>query len=303
MNILHRSKKQSVACALRNSIPWNRLRGFKKIAKNCLTLPLRQARGCHQEVAVTPESQELFQARAFARLAGVTVRALHHYDKLGLLKPKQRSRSGYRLYSQRDFGRLEQIVVLKFLGMSLKQIRGLLEADAKLAQALERQQVVLAEKRRHLDRAVAAIKNAQQCFDARREPDWNLLKYVVQEIEMQNSVDWSKKYYSPEAQEKVEARKALWSPELQERVSREWSALFADVEAALGENPGGPKAQELAARWEKLVGEFTGGDRQIQQGLNAMYADQANWPAATKSAYTIKPQIMDFITKAMRAAK
>jgi MerR family transcriptional regulator, thiopeptide resistance regulator len=222
---------------------------------------------------------------------------------LGLLKPKQRSRSGYRLYSQRDFGRLEQIVVLKFLGMPLKQIRGLLEADAQLAQALQRQQVVLAEKRRHLDRAVVAIQNAQRCFDLRQEPDWNLLKYIVQEIEMQNSVDWTKKYYSPEAQEKVEARKTLWSPELQERVSREWSALFAEVQAALGEDPAGAKAQELAARWKKLVGEFTGGDPQIQQGLNAMYPDQNEWPAETRSAYAIKPEIMEFIMKAMKAGK
>lgn len=250
-----------------------------------------------------PETKELFKTQEFAKLAGVTARALHHYDRLGLLKPKQRSQSGYRLYSARDFGRLEQIVVLKFLGMPLKQIRGLLEADAELAQALQRQQVVLAEKRRHLDHAVAAIQNAQRCFDSRREPDWNLLKYVVQEIEMQNSVDWTKKYYSPEAQEKVEARKALWSPELQERVAKEWNALFAEVEAALGEDSAGAKAQELAARWKKLVGEFTGGDAQIQQGLNAMYADQSNWPATTKNAYGIKPEIMEFIAKAMRAKK
>ena len=245
------------------------------------------------------KTKELFKTQEFAKLAGVTVRALHHYDRLGLLKPKQRSQSGYRLYSERDFGRLEQIVVLKFLGMPLKQIRGLLEADGKLAQALQRQQAVLAEKRRQLDRAVTAIKNAQQHFDAHREPDWNLLKYVVQEIEMQNSTDWTKKYYSPEAQEKVEERKKLWSPELQERVSRDWAALFAEVEAGLGEDPAGAKAQELAGRWMKLVGEFTGGDSQIQKGLNAMYADQSNWPAA----YAIKPEIMEFIGKAMKIRK
>ena len=248
-------------------------------------------------------TKELFKTQEFAKLAGVTVRALHHYDRLGLLKPRQRSQSGYRLYSARDFGRLEQIVVLKFLGMPLKQIRGLLAAEGQLSQALHRQQTVLAEKRRHLDRAVAAIKSAQQHFDSQREPDWNLLKYIVQEIEMQNSVDWSKKYYSAEAQEKVEARRAQWSPELQERVSRDWAALFADVEAALGEDPAGAKAQALAARWKKLVGEFTGGDPQIQQGLNAMYADQASWPAATQKAYAIKPEVMEFITKAMRTGK
>ena len=112
-----------------------------------------------------------------------------------------------------------------------------------------------------------------------------------------------KEIYSPEAQEKVEERKKLWSPELQERVSRDWAALFAEVEAALGEDPAGAKAQELAGRWMKLVGEFTGGDPQIQKGLNAMYADQSNWPTATQKAYAIKPEIMEFMVKAMKIRK
>jgi MerR family transcriptional regulator, thiopeptide resistance regulator len=252
---------------------------------------------------VSQEPKDLFKTQEFARLAGVTVRALHHYDKLGLLRPKQRSRSGYRLYSPRDFGRLEQVVVLKHLGMPLKQIRRLLEPEANLARALQRQQAVLLEKRRQLDRAVAAIQGAQYSFAGGGEPDWNLLKSIVQEMEMQNNMDWTKKYYRAEAQEKVEARKVLWSPELQERVSKDWAKLFADVRAALAEDPASAKAQELATRWKKLVGEFTGGDAQIQTGLNAMYADQSNWPAARQKAYAIKPEIMDFITKAMRAGR
>ncbi len=76
------------------------------------------------------------------------MRALHHYNRLGLRKPKQRSRAGYRLYSQRDLGRLEQIVVLKFLTMPLKQIRTVLESESKLPLALRRQQIVLAENNR-----------------------------------------------------------------------------------------------------------------------------------------------------------
>ena len=63
-----------------------------------------------------------YHVREFAKLAGVTVRALHHYDRLGLLKPT-RSEAGYRLYYLRDLERFEQIVALKFLGIPLKQIR------------------------------------------------------------------------------------------------------------------------------------------------------------------------------------
>src|ERR1700730_4264977 len=98
--------------------------------------------------------KELYHSKEFAGLAGVIVRALHHYDRLGLLRPKQRSQAGYRLYSAQDFGLLEQIVVLKFLGIPLKQIRGLLQSESNLAGALERQQEVLAERRLQLERAI-----------------------------------------------------------------------------------------------------------------------------------------------------
>jgi DNA-binding transcriptional MerR regulator len=255
------------------------------------------------EADVKNNGKELYRAKEFARLAGVTVRALHHYDRLGLLKPRQRTSSGYRLYGERDLGRLEQIVVLKFLGMSLKQIRNLIEKESNLREVLRRQQIVLAEKRRQLDKAIEAISKAQQSFHAKGEPDWKLLQFIVQEIEMQNNMDWTKRYYSPEANAKVEERKKLWSPELQEKVTQQWSELFADIEASLQEDPAGPKAQALAMRWKKLVEGFTGGDPEIQQGLNSMWGDTANWPAQPKRDYSIKPKIQEFILKAMKAGK
>ena len=51
-----------------------------------------------------------YQAQEFAQRAGVTVRALHHYDRLGLLSPNGRTAGGYRLYVDRDLVRLEQIL-------------------------------------------------------------------------------------------------------------------------------------------------------------------------------------------------
>ncbi len=68
----------------------------------------------------------MYRAHEFAELAGITVRTLHHYDRLGLLKPKRRTAAGYRLYEDRDLERLEQVVALKYLGMSLRQILSLL---------------------------------------------------------------------------------------------------------------------------------------------------------------------------------
>ena len=231
----------------------------------------------------------------------MTVRALHHYDRLGLLKPSGRSSRGYRLYTNRDLVRLEQIVVLKFLGLPLKQIRTLLDRRVALADTLRRQQFVLADKRRQLDAAIHAIRQAERALASRREPDWELFKRIIREVEMQNDTDWGKKYYSPEARAKVDARKAGWSPELQDKVTQEWHALLVDVEAALGEPVTSPKAKALASRWRTLVEGFTGGDPEIQKGLNAMWADKTNWPAGPAKQFVIKPEIQAFITAAMKA--
>src|SRR5215471_6908589 len=106
--------------------------------------------------------QQLFRVQAFADLAGVTVRALHHYDRLGLLRPK-RTRSGYRLYSVRDVERLEQIVALKFLGLPLREIRAVINRDGRpLTEVLRAQRRALEEKRRRLERAIGAIADAER---------------------------------------------------------------------------------------------------------------------------------------------
>ena len=117
---------------------------------------------------------------------------------------------------------------------------------------------------------------------------------------MQNDTEWTKNYYSEDAQAKVEARKNLWSPELQERVSKQWAELFADIEASLGEDPAGPNAQALAARWKKLIEGFTGGDPAIQKGLNKMWSDRSNWPAGPQQNFQIRPEIQEFIMKALK---
>ncbi len=227
-------------------------------------------------------TRAVYRVQEFATLAGVTVRALHHYDRLGLLKPSGRSSRGYRLYRDRDLARLEQIVVLKFLGLSLQQIARLLKRESPLGDTLRRQQHVLSGKRRQLDLAIEAISLAERSIHAGGEPDWDLFKRIVREIEMQNSTDWSKKYYSPEAQARVEERKALWNPELQEQVTKQWIELLADVTAALDEDPAGPKAQALAARWTQLVAGFTGGDPDIQR--DSTRCGRINRAGPTKSA-------------------
>ena len=121
----------------------------------------------------------------FGKLAGVTVRALHHYDRLGLLRPR-RTEAGYRVYCARDLERLEQIVALKFLGIPLKQIKAMERAELELPDALRMQRTVLEEKRKLLDRAILAIKAAERSIAPGRPADSALLTKIIEVIEMQN---------------------------------------------------------------------------------------------------------------------
>ncbi len=253
----------------------------------------------------------MYRVSEFAEKAGVTVRTLHHYDRLGLLKPSGRTHAGYRLYGERDLVRLQQIVTLKFIGMPLKEIKDLLdETDLDLAATLHLQRQLLQEKRRQMEVAIHAIDRAERSMRSTGQPDWESLKKIIEVLEMQNNMEWSKKYYSEQAQAKIEERARNWTPELQAKVSEDWKELLTEVEAALarGEDPTGPKARELAQRWSKLVGGFTGGDPEVQSGLNRMYADQANWPAHMQTFTSEFPQMFNaeihgFIKKAMACIK
>ena len=95
----------------------------------------------------------------------------------------------------------------------------------------------------------------------------------------------------------------MLSAEFQEKANKEWAGLHADIEASLGEDPAGPKGQMLAARWKKLIEDFTGGDPEILEGLKAMMADRANWPAEAQAAAGTTPEGEKFIEKALRAAR
>lgn len=117
---------------------------------------------------------------------------------------------------------------------------------------------------------------------------------------MEQNTEWTREYYSEAAQAKVEERKSLWSPELQERVTCDWNELTADIEAAIadGVKPADERAQKLAARWQSLVDEFTGGDKEIQAGLNKMYSDEKNWQTDWKKPFS--DEVQNFIFAALK---
>jgi DNA-binding transcriptional MerR regulator len=251
-----------------------------------------------------PQHQiRLYRIGEFARRAGITVRALHHYERLGLLIPATRSEAGYRHYRDSDLIRLQQIVTLKFLGLSLPRIRELLDYSVEhLAAALQAQHEAVQRQRDRLDRIATALQNAQRVVDA-GDGNPEVFQHVIEVIAMQQehnqSKEWVEKFYTSEQLETL--RKREWTPEMQQDIDAQWKALIAEVEASLALDPASDKVQLLAERWMGLVGQFTQGDPAMQASLKKLYASKEQAPAAFKPPFS--NEVMQFIQRAIAIHK
>jgi DNA-binding transcriptional MerR regulator len=100
---------------------------------------------------------------AVARMAGITVRTLHHYDEIGLLTPSGRSGAGYRRYGDADLERLQRILFYRELGFGLDQIRDVMtDGAAPATDHLRRQHALLVDRIGRLQRMAAAVEKAME---------------------------------------------------------------------------------------------------------------------------------------------
>ena len=98
-----------------------------------------------------------------ARMAGITVRTLHHYDEIGLLKPGGRSDAGYRRYADADLDRLQRILFYRELGFGLDQIKDVMaDGNADAVVHLRRQHAMLLDRIGRLERMAAAVERAME---------------------------------------------------------------------------------------------------------------------------------------------
>jgi MerR family transcriptional regulator, thiopeptide resistance regulator len=102
-----------------------------------------------------------------SKVSGVTVRTLHHYDEIGLVVPSERDANNYRRYSSEDALRLQQVLVLRELGIPLDEIAAVLDdaTAGNRAELLRRHRAALAERRGKLDTMLAAVDHAIEVLE------------------------------------------------------------------------------------------------------------------------------------------
>ena len=225
-----------------------------------------------------------------AKVAGVTVRTLHHYDELGLLTPSERTGAGHRLYDARDVERLYRLLALRNLGLPLDEIGGLLDGQDGVADTVrdhlarvERQAEALDALKTRLTRLLAAL-----------EADVSTADEIRETLEAMSMFE---KYYTPEQLQQLEERRRTLGDDEIKRVEEEWKELYAQVHEhrTNGTDPSDTAVQALVTRSGELIQMFTGGDPGIAASLKRMYEEEGPQRASRGFA---DPEDMAYLEKA-----
>ena len=140
-------------------------------------------------------SKKLFTTGEFAKKAGVTIRTLRYYDKIGLLVPSSHNELGHRLYSKEDFGKLQKILTLKFIGLSLEDIANIMKYDLNhkdFKKSLEIQKEIMKKKIKHIQSIIKAIDEAADTIDFNKEMDWDKFINIISAIN--SDKNWAQQY-------------------------------------------------------------------------------------------------------------
>jgi MerR family transcriptional regulator, thiopeptide resistance regulator len=226
-----------------------------------------------------------------ARATGLTVRTLHHYDTLGLLRPARRSARGYRLYGTEDLERLQRIVSLRQLGFPLEEIRECLEgAEFSMGRVLE---MHLERARQRLVEAEGLVRRLEAVMDQLRHTGSASPEALIRTIE---AITMYEKYYTPEQLEALRQRAEAIGPERIREVESEWPRLIAEVRAEMerGTDPADPRVQALARRWTELVAEFTGGDPGIERSVSNLYRGEPEM----RDRAGLDPGLFEYVSRA-----
>ncbi len=241
--------------------------------------------------------QTSWKVGELASLTGLTVRTLHHYDEINLLKPSKDLNSGHRLYREEDIIQLQQILSLRQLGFSLEEIKSCLQnpdfSPVKVIQShLDKlhQQI---ELQHQLKRLLTGIYLHLQAEEKVSTDD------LIKTIEVTKmSEELFNQYYTKEQRQYLDERAQAIGEEQIQQVQNDWQDLFAAVEAEMnkGTKPTDEKVLVLAKRWSELVESFTSGNSGVMQGLNNMV--QAEYPTMQQQFGFPDARLFEYIGKA-----
>jgi DNA-binding transcriptional MerR regulator len=219
-----------------------------------------------------------------AKRIGVTVRTLHHYDAIGLVKPSARSDAGYRLYNRNDIARLHRIQALRALGLSLAETDALLAGEGADLHAVIRQQITGLQRQIS---EMADLRDRLQALetqlDGADEPD------IDDWLSTLRLMTTHRKYFTQDELDTLFGRKMS--------SGEDWRDLISAVRGLMdrGVSAQSKPAQELAAQWLALQTETMADDPRLFIKLSEMHRTEFDVQTLTG----VDGPLLDFVMMAM----
>ncbi|SOC47945.1 transcriptional regulator [Blastococcus aggregatus] len=219
-----------------------------------------------------------------AALAGVTVRALHHYDRIGLLSPSGRTSAGYRQYAPADLDRLHSVLLYRALGFSLEEVATLLDdPSADPTEHLRRQHRLLLDRR---DRTSAMVAAVEKELEARAmgislTPEERFEVFGEQDP-AQYDAEVSQRWGDTDAYAQSKRRTAAYAKEDWLRIKAAAEDLEARFAAALaaGVPADSPQAMDLAEEHrQQITGTYYDCPPEMHAALGRMYVEDERFAA------------------------
>ncbi len=233
-----------------------------------------------------------------ADLAGVSVRTLHHYDQIGLLRPTARTNAGYRLYAGADLLRLQQILFFKEMDLPLGEIKAILDDPGfDAVQALRSHRRMLEQRRERLalllntiDKTILSLTEETMTPLTDKELYEGFTQEQIDEYTSEASQRWPDQY--AESNRRVRAM----SREQWQAIKKEGDEVTRGLAALMGSDPASQAVQALVARHYAWVAQFWTPNAEAYRGLGQMYTEDARF-RANYDKY--RPGLADFMCAAM----
>jgi len=204
-----------------------------------------------------------------SRRAGVSIRALHYYEEVGLLAPR-RTASGHRRYDKAAVERLQQIRSLRQLGFSLAQIEALLgRSDVTPRRIVADHLAEIQQRRAALSRLESRLKRLERLLRAESTDDTEAVEVLLQTMEAMTMYE---KHLTPEQRQQVEA-----AHETAGDAADKWQAALdaLRVEMDAGTDPADPAVKAIAERWHEAAAAFMPGDDEaLHQSVMQLLHDE-----------------------------
>lgn len=239
-----------------------------------------------------------YTIKQLAGLAGVSVRTLHHYDQIGLLRPELRTPAGYRIYQHADLLRLQQILFYRELDVPLAEIQALLDRPGfNPVGALEDHRSHLMKKAARLARLIETIDKTILQYEKETQP------MKDEELYQGFTPEQAERYRREAAQSYGEQRVKESEDRIRRMGSQKWEAVKAEggaVTVALADlmdrAPGDGDVQTLVARHHAWIENFYPAPAEVYSGLAMTYSDHPEFRAFYEK---VRPGLADFMRAAM----